>query len=112
MATVEQIQKELDTWREEQGYYKTPEAVASELWTWNDNVKSFEIPSGTVTSVEDFGGGEGEGSERYIVFKVGDQFFQYNGYYSSWDGTEWDGELYEVEPYEVSVTKYRVKKEN
>lgn len=112
MSTAAQIQQELQDWKDEQGdYYYTPQAVHEELWSFRDP-KSFDIPSGTVTLIEDHGGGEGDGEERFIVIKVGDQLFQYNGYYSSWDGTEWDETLRQVEPYEVTVTKYRVKKEN
>lgn len=115
MSTVEQIKQELQAWNEGQGdYYKVQNAIVEELWEWTDGggrTKSFEIPSGTVTLVEDHGGGEGDGETRFIVIKVGEQLFQYNGYYSSWDGTEWDDDLYEVEPYDVTVTQYRVKKD-
>lgn len=61
--------------------------------------------------VEDFGGGEGSGEERYLVFKVvspdGEQLFKKNGAYYSYDGDNWDGSLYLVTPYEVTVTKYK-----
>jgi hypothetical protein len=114
MATVEQVQLELDRWKNDQGdYYVTPDAVFNELWSYRPEapLKSFEIPSGTVTLMENQGGGEGDGEERFFVINVGDQLFQYTGYYSSWEGTEWNDNLIEVEPYEVTVTKYRVKKD-
>jgi hypothetical protein len=109
MATAAQIQSELEAWNLTKGdYYNTPDGVHDALWSYREGQeKSFEIPSGTVTLVENFGGGSGDGEERYIVIKVGDQLFQWNGYYSSWDGSEWADELREVEPYSVQVTKYR-----
>ena len=65
------------------------------------------LPSGPAFLVEDFGG-EGQGDTRYVVFSVGEQFFQVDGYYASWDGTTWDDPVpYEVKPVEVTVIKYR-----
>lgn len=58
-----------------------------------------------VYSVANFGG-EGQGDDRWVVFKVGTQLFRKNGYYQSHDGTYWDGDLYEVEPREVVRTEY------
>lgn len=119
MTTVEQVQQELEAWSDAQGYdwvSSAPSAIAEELWEWRPDggeyTKSFEIPSGTVTLIEDHGGGEGDGEERFVVIKVGDRLFRYDGYYSSWSGTEWDDTLREVEPFEVTVIQYRVKKEN
>lgn len=64
------------------------------------------LPSGPAYLVEDFGG-EGQGETRYVVFSVGDQFFQVEGYYASWDGTTWeDPTPYEVTPKEVTVIRY------
>jgi hypothetical protein len=113
MATAAQVQEELESWNDaEHGYRNVGSALYDELFCWREGeVKSFDIASGTVTLVENHGGGEGDGEERWIVIKVGDQFFEYSGYYSSWDGTEWDNELREVEPYTVEVTKYREKKD-
>jgi hypothetical protein len=68
------------------------------------------LESGPAYIVQDVGGGEGEGEERWVVFSVGDKLFQVSGYYSSWDGTTWeDVTPREVEAYEVSVTRYRRK---
>lgn len=65
------------------------------------------LPSGPVWLVEDFGG-EGMGDTRYVVFQIGDQFFQVDGYYASWDGTTWeDPSPYEVKPVEVTKIEYR-----
>lgn len=64
------------------------------------------LPSGPVYLVEDFGG-EGQGETRYVVFSVGEQFFQVDGYYASWDGTTWEDPIpYEVAPKEVVVIRY------
>ncbi|UDL16815.1 hypothetical protein SEA_ATUIN_149 [Arthrobacter phage Atuin] len=109
MATAAQVQSELQDWNDaEHGYSQVGDALYDGLYSWREGeVKSFEIASGTVTLVKNHGGGEGDGEERWIVIKVGDQLFEYRGYYSSWDGTEWDDKLREVEPYEVTVIKYR-----
>jgi hypothetical protein len=72
-----------------------------------DWAKTAVLPSGPAYIVEDVGGGEGDGEERYVVFQVGDQFFQVDGYYASWDGTTWeDTTPYEVKPKEVTVIQY------
>jgi hypothetical protein len=49
---------------------------------------------------------EKDGSDQWILFKVGGQLFRKYGYYSSWDSPEWDGKLVEVVPREVTVIKY------
>lgn len=64
---------------------------------------------GKVTYVDDYGG-EGQGDEYWVVFKVGDQFFRVDGWYASYDGGELDGDVYEVEPQEVTVIEYNRKK--
>lgn len=87
---------------------------------WCEKWYSFEELGKDEGNIEGFGkaefvesyGGEGMGDERWIVFKVGDRYFQKNGFYSSWDGSSWDGELEEVEPREVTVTQYFAKKDN
>ncbi len=70
-----------------------------------------ELPSlGVVATGVDNYGGEGQGDELWVVFKVGDQLFEKDGYWQSWEGGTWDGDLFEVEPYEVTITKFRAKK--
>lgn len=51
----------------------------------------------------------GDGHEMGKVIKIGDQFWQVDGTYSSWDSSEWD-DIYEVEVYVEPTTMYRVKK--
>lgn len=53
-----------------------------------------EIPLGIVRVEENFGG-EGMGDKRYIVVSLesedgSKEYFQYKGYYDSWNGTSWD----------------------
>lgn len=70
---------------------------------WGSDI---EVPGlGKLELVEDFGG-EGQGDDYWVVFKVGDQFFKKNGWYASYDGGELDGDLYEVVPVQVSRTEY------
>lgn len=56
--------------------------------------------------IESVGGYEGAGEDMSVVFKVGDQFFQQDGYFDSWGGDRWDGELTEVKPKLVQRTEY------
>lgn len=72
--------------------------------------KSIEVPGlGTLEYVEDYGG-EGQGDDYWVVFKVGNQLFRKDGWYASYDGGELDGELYEVEAVQVQRTEYHKKK--
>lgn len=54
----------------------------------------------------DSGGAEGDGAEKWVVFKVGKQLFRMTGYYSSWGDDDWDGDLEEVKPKQVMRTEY------
>ena len=68
-----------------------------------------EIPGiGLAYGVETFGG-EGQGDDIWVVFKVigDDRLFRKRGYYASHYGTDWDGALEEVEAFEKVVTDYR-----
>jgi len=59
------------------------------------------------------GGGEGDGSEHYVVLKVtqndiNETFWMVPGYYESYNGSELElHSLYQVEPYERTVIDYR-----
>jgi len=59
------------------------------------------------------GGGEGDGSEHYVVLKVtqndiNDTFWMVPGYYESYNGSELELDcIHQVEPYEKTVTDYR-----
>lgn len=87
------------------------EAVISSGREW-DGIGYFDITLRGETIrpkvVTDFGG-EGQGSNRYIVFRIGDQLFRKSGYYASYHGSDWDGDFDEVEEYERTITDYRVK---
>lgn len=54
--------------------------------------------------------GGGDSVERvYEIFKDGQStgiFFQHDGFYSSYEGTEWDTSVCRVYPRQVVVTKY------
>lgn len=69
----------------------------------------------TVDTEEDFGGGEGSGETRYVVFKFtkkGEQptYWYVPGWYQSYHGSEFEfDDMYECEPYEKMVTDYRKK---
>jgi hypothetical protein len=129
MANAKQIEKELIEWHNAQtheGYYEDEfekaeyfeEVWGNSDWSIYEHLYWFghgekpviEIPSGKVSIKEDVGGPD-EGSTRYVILSVNDQFFKVSGYYASWDGDNWDNaDLEEVFPKEVTVTKYVNKK--
>jgi len=54
-------------------------------------------------------GGEGEGDEYFVVFTIEEtgQFFRFDGYYSSFDGTSWESTaLREVQKTAKTITVY------
>lgn len=51
-------------------------------------------------------GGEGDGAQIHVVLKVGDRYFQRDGYFSSWGEDSMDGAVYEVKPKQVMKTEY------
>ncbi len=60
-------------------------------------------------------GGEGDGAEMFLTFKITDKetntvgYLEYSGRYSSWDSSYYD-EYYVVLPQEVTVVQYnRIK---
>lgn len=70
---------------------------------------------GLVHLIEDFGGGEGSGETRYLVFSVtsedgSERFFKKNGYYASHDGSYFDGSFDEVVPVRKTITVYETKR--
>lgn len=67
-----------------------------------------EVDGLHLTLVEQFGG-EGEGDEYFVVFTIQEtgQFFRFDGYYSSFDGTNWeDTALREVQKTAKTITVY------
>lgn len=86
-----------DEFEDETGYENPWDAIHDETVT---------IQGVTFEHVESFGG-EGDGDTAWVVFKVGDQYFQKDGYYASYDGFYWDGDLYQVESYQKVVTAWR-----
>lgn len=84
-------------------------------WTglYYGEIRSIDLPSlGTTATFVDrkkFDAGAYDDSPTFVVVKVGDQYFQKEGTYSSWDGSGFYGECVEVEPYEVPLTFYKRK---
>lgn len=92
------------------GCYRNCDELASEECVTIDNY--------TLSFVEDFGG-EGMGDSAWVVYKLVNNndltasYIRYDGYYSSYDGTdweEWDG-FRVVEPVDVMITEYHTVKE-
>lgn len=74
---------------------------------WEDKKKTeVEVPGlGTLTYIDSYGG-EGQGDDYWVVFKLGKQHFRVDGWYSSYEGGELDGEPYEVTPKEVKAIEW------
>lgn len=96
--------------------YRQPDDEWSNGWwlMWNQEIDKIEDPVlGTIERVANkkfpFDQYETDGAPIFVVVKVGDQYFQKEGVYASWDGTNMDGECVEVEPVEVPLTFYRHK---
>lgn len=118
--TVTNISQEILDWYNVNDVGVEATSVDSEVWgefyeaiTTKEHTERYEwantatLPSGPAYVVEDFGGSEGDGEERYVVFQVGDQFFKVEGYYASWDGTTWeDTTPFEVVGKPVTVIQY------
>lgn len=59
-----------------------------------------------VKRIADFGGGEGQGEQTWVVIQVGSQLFRKDGFYQSHYGTDWDGDFREVKEQQKTVTVY------
>lgn len=110
-------------------YYYATDNYASETWEeveedfnpeseypriWDELAWAFDKPKaieglGEVLVVENHGG-EGQGDERWVVFKVtndeGEFYYRKDGYYASYDGSTWDGSFGQVQKTERLVTFY------
>lgn len=95
-----------------------PREIAAEGWRelnealfyFGRNARVVIDGIGTLGGVEDHGGGEGDGEERWYVFSVtdaaGERLFRRNGYYASYDGSHFDGPTEAVAPVQKTVTVY------
>src|SRR6266404_8450601 len=89
----------MGVWSSARGEYDPPNNVVPGL--------------GTVTLEEHFGG-EGQGDHAHLVFRVHCltdteewlKYYQVDGYYSSYEGTDWDGDLYQVTPRQKTITVF------
>lgn len=117
MATVKQIEQEIIDWHNSQEskdsvYFEEAEYLD---FAWGQSDYSFydelysntvKLASGEAKKVRDTGGSD-EGTHRSVIFSVGEQYFEAEGYYSSWEGDNWDDiNLKEVTPKEVKVIRF------
>ncbi len=84
-------------------WYEFYDALTTKASAEKYGHKTATLESGPAYTVEDFGG-EGQGETRYVIFQVGEQFFEVDGYYASWDGTTWE----DTTPFEVAATPVTV----
>lgn len=74
----------------------------------------FTLPGiGRAVIVDEFGG-EGQGDQYWLVFKVTEadgteRLFRRNGWYASYSGGEYDGPTEEVQPVQKTITVYTLK---
>lgn len=114
MATAKQISQEIIDWSNSNSSGQNS-TFFEEAWRdfkdslegWGSKTPEIQLPSGIATFFKRHGG-EGMGEEYWVIFKVGEELFEVDGYYSSWDGVSWDGaELYKVAPVEVTIIEYQ-----
>lgn len=91
-------------------YVKTGEWTTDENLTedWNDLGGRRVIIDGEEYGIEevDSTGGMDEGSNASVTLKIGDRYFQKQGYYASHYGYDWDGAFLEVYPSEKKIIVY------
>jgi hypothetical protein len=76
-------------------------------WSAEAVESKVELSIGTATLVDAKWGEEGGGEHIWIVFKIGDDLYQINGFYSSWEGPEWnDSTIIPVKAEQVMRTIY------
>lgn len=75
--------------------------------------RNFENDNYKVQSEVDSYGGEGQGEKRWNVSRILDKrtnevfFIRFNGFYTSWDGTDWSENSWSiVVPKEVKVVQW------
>jgi len=97
-------------WKENKYRCESPDGLSDK--------KGVTIDNYTLYFVEDFGG-EGMGDSAWVIYKLVNNkdltasYIQYDGYYSSYDGTDWESwnEFSVVEPVDVVITQYHGVKE-
>lgn len=101
-VTVAEFNEAVTKWEEEAGL-RTDLFMA----VWDEMLDALPYIEGLgQLELAEKSGGEGDGAQIHVVLKVGEQYFQQDGYYSSWGSDEMDGEVYEVRPKQVQVTQY------
>lgn len=107
--TATEVEDILNTFGETEDYEENYDDYG-DIWSQFGYEKTaMNVPVLGEVTVEDSHMGDGDGSEMWLVIRVGDQLFRKTGRYSSWGESGFDGTLYEVEPYTKSVTFYRQK---
>lgn len=100
--TVTQLEEKLSDWEDEA---KLEQNLFLSMWYEEVEVLPYIEGIGQIEFAER-SGGEGDGAEISIVIKIGNRYFQRDGYYSSWGEDSMDGDIYEVKPKQVQRTEY------
>lgn len=114
-VTVEQLEGAIEKWNDQTDHsftfgeygdmYEYKEDDVSEDWPF------ITLPElGIFEFIETTPDNPGDGHEWNAIWKLGDQFFMKEGYYSSWDSSEFDGELSECWASPVVTVEWGNKK--
>jgi len=109
MTTVKQIEDALKTHFRENPIRNSGDDIYQDLGeelAWGPARKDgLELPNVGLLEFVDSYGGEGQGDQYWMIFKLGDQLFKLDGWYASFDGGYYE-RILEVEAKEVTKTVY------
>ena len=87
--------------------YDIPHEENFQFDWYGDGNKVIELEEiGTLEFVETTPEDPGDGKWMGSIWKLNDQYFCQDGYYSSWDSSEFDGAFREVKQKEVKVIRW------
>lgn len=109
-VTAHKVEQALDKWiksqpQVEEEYYNRKQMADFYFDWYGDNNPRVELDGlGMLEFVETTPEDPGDGKYFGSVWKLGNQYFVKDGYYSSWDSSEFDGAFHEVKQAEVKQT--------
>lgn len=96
----DELEERYDELTEEEQAEYSDEGFA-DLLQWHK--EGVELPGIGLATCVDY---EHINEDLKLVFKVGDQLFRIEGWYSSYDADQWDTQVVEVEAREKTITVY------
>jgi hypothetical protein len=93
-----------------EAYNEEAEEIGSdfvETLEYSKQGETVPLSVGDAVEVDAKWGKEGGGDKIWVVFRIGDQLFRKEGYYSSYNGDEWEeGDITEVKQIPKTVFVY------